>query len=250
MATRATRDLRAVSTRYSILGIRNLLFAIRCSLFALFVLCHPVAAQTPQEVQRTAEQAIRRLDLQTTLPREPERPRVSIQLPAEVLWLVIAVALGVLLYAFRDMIPILGQWGRSGAWSSDDAVPGGVEARAPAVVLGAADDLAAEGRFVEAMHVLLLQSLADIRAGLDEQFAESLTSREILRSTRLSEAGRAPLRDIINRVEWTYFGEHPAALPDYVACRASFNALVQALHGGVPHPSASPPSASYGSAPA
>ena len=161
------------------------------------------------------------------------------------LWLVIAVALGVLLYAFRDMIPMLGRWGRSGAWSSDDAVPGGVEARAPAVVLGAADDLAAEGRFVEAMHVLLLQSLADIRAGLDEQFADSLTSREILRSTRLSEAGRAPLRDIINRVEWTYFGEHPAALPDYVACRASFNALVQALHGGVPHPSAS-----YGSAPA
>ncbi len=162
----------------------------------------------------------------------------------------IAVALGVLLYAFRDMIPMLGRWGRSGAWSSDDAVPGGVEARAPAVVLGAADDLAAEGRFVEAMHVLLLQSLADIRAGLDEQFADSLTSREILRSTRLSEAGRAPLRDIINRVEWTYFGEHPAALPDYVACRASFNALVQALHGGVPHPSASHPSASYGSAPA
>ena len=48
--------------------------------------------------------------------------------------------------------------------------------------------------------------------GLDEQFADSLTSREILRSTRLSDAGRASLRDIVNRVEWTYFGEHPAAL--------------------------------------
>jgi ectoine hydroxylase-related dioxygenase (phytanoyl-CoA dioxygenase family) len=131
------------------------------------------------------------------------------------------------------MLPIL-RWGRGGAWTTDDEAPGEGEARAPAVVLGAADELAAEGRYVEAMHVLLLQGLADIRARLDEQFADSLTSREILRSTKLSDAGRTSLRDIINRVEWTYFGEHPAALPDYVACRASFNALATALHGGVP----------------
>jgi hypothetical protein len=84
------------------------------------------------------------------------------------------------------------------------------------------------------MHVLLLQGLADIRARLDEQFADSLTSREILRSTKLSDAGRISLRDIINRVEWSYFGEHPAAQPDYAACRASFNALATALHGGTP----------------
>jgi hypothetical protein len=159
-------------------------------------------------------------------------------MPGEVLWLVIIVALGVLIYAFRDYIPIW-RWGRGGAWTPDETAVGGGEARAPAAVLGAADDLAAEGRFVEAMHVLLLQSLADIRAGLDEQFADSLTSREILRSsTKLSEAGRTSLRDIINRVEWTYFGEHPAALPDYEACRASFNALIQAMHGRVPQRSA------------
>jgi len=141
------------------------------------------------------------------------------------------IAIGVLLYAFRDMLPTWWR-GQGGAWTADEALAGSVEARTPDVVLGAADDLAAEGRFVEAMHVLLLQGLADIRRGLDEQFADSLTSREILRSTKLAETGRAALRDIVNRVEWTYFGEHPAALPDYAACRASFNALAQALHGG------------------
>ena len=57
-------------------------------------------------------------------------------------------------------------------------------------------------------------------------------------ATKLSEAGRSSLRDIVNRVEWTYFGEHPAALADYVACRASFNALAQALHGNALHGSA------------
>jgi hypothetical protein len=87
--------------------------------------------------------------------------------------------------------------------------------------------------------VLLLQGLADIRQGLDEQFADSLTSREILRHTKLSDTGRAALRDIVSRVEWTYFGDHPAALADYEACRASFNALVQALHGDALHRAAS-----------
>jgi hypothetical protein len=230
MAKKATRDLRAASARHSLL-------AICCALFVHFFLCLPLAAQTPQDVQKTAEQVIRKLDLQTTLPREPEMPRFNFfnfKIPTEVLWLLVAVALGVLIYAFRDYIRI-GQWGRGGAWTPEETAAGASEARTPAVVLGAADDLAAQGRFVEAMHVLLLQSLADIRAGLDEQFADSLTSREILRSsTRLSEAGRAALRDIINRVEWTYFGDYPATLPDYEACRASFNALAQTLNGRVP----------------
>jgi hypothetical protein len=242
MAKRATRDLRAGSIRHSLLAIRDLPFAIRYSLLALFLLCLPLAAQTPQEVQRAADESIRRLDLQTVLPREPEKPRFTIQLPPEVLWLVIAIAIGVLLYSFRDMLPIW-RWGKDGSWTAAETDPGSVEARTPDVVLGAADDLAAKGRFVEAMHVLLLQGLADIRQGLDEQFADSLTSREILRSTRLSEAGRAALRDIVSRVEWTYFGDYPADLADYVACRASFNALVQALHGNALHGNARPGSA-------
>ncbi len=113
-----------------------------------------------------------------------------------------------LLYAFRDMIPLL-RWGKDGDWSSDEFGAGDTEARTPAAALGAADELAAAGRFVEAMHVLLLQGLAEIRQRLDEQFADSLTSREILRSTRLSDAGRSSLRDIVARVELDLF--RPAA---------------------------------------
>jgi hypothetical protein len=188
-----------------------------------------VAAQSPQEIQALAEQVIRRLDLQTEFPVELV-PRPLFTLPAEVLWLVIIIAIGVLLYAFRDLIP---GWRtrRDGGWAADEMDYGGGRAGSPAAALGAADQLAAEGRFVDAMHVLLLHGLATIRERLDEQFADSLTSREILRSTRLSEAGRTSLRDIVSRVELTYFGRQPAALADYVACRASFNALAQTLHG-------------------
>jgi hypothetical protein len=193
-----------------------------------------VAAQTPQEVQRLAEQAIHRLNLQTNFPVVPEPLRFKLpSLPPELFWIVIAAAVAVMLYAFRDLIPIL-RSAQGNDWEATEGGQGDGKVGTPAAALGAADELAAEGRFVEAMHVLLLQGLAAIRVGLAEEFADSLTSREILRRARLSDAGRSSLRDIVDRVELTYFGQRPAALPDYVACRTSFNALNQALHGGAP----------------
>ena len=193
------------------------------------LLAVPVAAQN-QDPRAAAEQAIRRLGLQTELPHDPESRPLRITLPPEALWLIAAIGLGLLLYMFRDMLPALGFAPRGGVDAEEEGI-GGTVARAPEQVLAAADELARQGRFVDAMHVLLLQGLADMRRHLGEQFAESFTSREILRSTKLSEAGRKPLSDIITRVEWTYFGKHPAEREDYLACRASFDALAHALHG-------------------
>jgi hypothetical protein len=51
----------------------------------------------------------------------------------------------------------------------------------------------------------------------------------------LPDGLRAPLREVVGRVEWSYFGEHPAARDDYAACRASFATLAQKLHGEVLH---------------
>jgi hypothetical protein len=201
-----------------------ILFALTFTLFA-----SPLAAQT-QDPRAAAEQAIRRLNLQTELPHDPESRPLRITLPPEALWLIAAIGLALLLYMLRDMLPALG-FASHGDLTADEEGTGGTVARPPEQVLAAADDLAREGRFVDAMHVLLLQGLADIRRHLGEQFADSFTSREILRSTKLSEVGRGPLRDIITRVEWTYFGKHPAEREDYLACRASFDALAHALHG-------------------
>jgi hypothetical protein len=201
------------------------------ALIAVGVCSNPLRAQETPDAQTLAEQAIHRLDLQTELRREPEPSGFKFSLPAETLYLAVIVGVAVLLYAFRDMIPIL-RSGRGGVWDDDEAGSLQTGPRAPEVVLGAADELAAQGRFVEAMHVLLLQALAEIRRRLDEEFADSMTSREILHSKRLSDALRRPLREVVARVEWSYFGEHPAAREDYVACRASFGALTQALHQG------------------
>jgi hypothetical protein len=191
------------------------------------------AAQQQPDAQTLAEQAIHRLDLQTELRREDEPPQLPrLNLPPETVWIAVIVGIIILAYAFRDLIPVL-RAGRGGAWQEDEAASLAAGGPRPAeVVLEAADDLAAQGRFVDAMHVLLLQALADIRRRLDEEFADSLTSREILRSRQLSEVLRRPLREVISRVEWTYFGGHSANRDDYLACRASFSTLAQALLRG------------------
>ena len=190
----------------------------------------PLAAQAQQDTRKLVDESIRRLDLQASIPTvsEPPKAPIQLQLPIEVLWLVIIIAIGIILYAFRDAIPLFGL-GRGGAWTEDEAESAEAKSRSSAATLSAADELAAHGNFVEAMHTLLLQGLAVMRERLNEQFADSLTSREILGSAKLPQDGRTSLRDIVSRVEWTYFGERPASRTDYDACRASFMALNQSL---------------------
>jgi hypothetical protein len=229
---RAERGGCAGSRRRALAAARQAWTATRtaglAAVLALLVIAGPLAAQTAQQVQEAADKAIRRLDLQTEFPRGPEPSNLhfNFKLPPEVLWIVIAVAVGILLYALRDTLLI-----KQGTdWATDEGEIGATHANSEAMVVEAADELAAAGRFVEAMHVLLLQGLAYMRRRLDQQFSDSLTSREILRSTQLSAAARASLRDVVTRVELTYFGTHQAVLADYTACRESFHALTRALH--------------------
>jgi hypothetical protein len=199
----------------------------------LLIWAGPLRAQSSEQVQQAADAAIRRLDLQTEFPRGAEPLSWHLNLPPETLWVVLAIALGILAYAFRDLIPIL-RTGAGGIAQAEESVAGAATPGGQALVIEAADELAARGRFVEAMHLLLLHGLAHIRQRLDQQFSDSLTSREILYSTNLPEAARASLRDVVGRVELTYFGQRPAGLADYTACRESFNALGRALYGSAP----------------
>lgn len=189
-----------------------------------------LGAQTADQAKQASRDVIQRLDLQTELPRPQQEPPPSnwhLRLPQETLWVVAAIALGILLYAFRDLIPA---W-RADAGTAQEEEGGAGEAtsRSPAVILQAADELATRGRFADAMHVLLLYGLQHIRERLGLQFSDSLTSREILKNKGLPGAARTSLRDVVARVELTYFGLQPAGAAEYAACRASFNALERAL---------------------
>jgi hypothetical protein len=201
---------------------------------AVLLAAGPLAAQTAEQAQKAAQDAIRKLDLQTELPQAPPPPASPwhINLPQELVWVVVAIAAGLLLYAFRDVIPTWRQ-STSAAWDEGEGGAGDAATAAPAVVLEAADELAARGRFRDAMHMLLLHGLVHIRERLDLQLSDSLTSREILRNRHLPEGARVSLREVVAQVELTYFGLHPAGASDYAACRQSFNALEAALAAGV-----------------
>jgi hypothetical protein len=176
-----------------------------------------------------AQDAIRRLDLQTEIPDAPKPVHFPLSFPPELLWFIVALAVIILLYSFRDLIPLLRP--RGGELPEADVISAGAMGSDPEVALAAADELARQGRYGDAMHLLLLRSLAQLRVRLEEPFADSLTSREILRSARLPKTAREPLCDVVGRVEWAYFGEHPAEHEDYQACRTSFFAIERALHG-------------------
>jgi hypothetical protein len=204
---------------------RRLSRAIPAALLAASLVFGPALGQAP-DPEKAARDSIRALDLQTELPHERKSEPINLRLPQEVVWLLLACGAAFILYTLRDSFTF---WRRGDDWTEAgvDGQPGG--ARSDADALASADDLARQGRFVDAMHILLLQSLADIRRRLGIEFADSLTSREIVRGTRLPPQGRTSLREIVAAVEWTYFGGYPAALADYTACRKSFEALRHAL---------------------
>jgi Domain of unknown function (DUF4129) len=184
------------------------------------------SAQSP-DPDKAARDSIRALDLQTDLPHQRSIEPIKLELPPELVWVLLACGAAFVLYAMRDSLVWRRRAGDDWGEAGEGSPAGG--ARSDADALAAADDLAAQGRFVDAMHTLLLQSLADIRRRLGIEFADSLTSREILRGTRLPPHGRVSLRAIVAAVELTYFGGYPAALADYSVCRKSFEDLRRAL---------------------
>jgi hypothetical protein len=200
---------------------------------AAIPLSGPVSAQSPDRVERAVQDSIRSLGLQTELPGKVEPLKtLKIPIPEEVVWLALICVAALIAYSLRDTLRIRLGWTKSG-WETP--IDGDAVATAGEIDgLAAADRLSSEGRFVDAMHMLLLQSLADIRRQPGEQFADSLTSREILRGARLTSPALTSLRDIIAAVERTYFGGYPAEHSDYAACRRSFEVLRSTLRGGAP----------------
>lgn len=187
------------------------------------------AAFATTSLGQIASETIHRLDLQTELPRETPLP--SFQIPPAVFWGAVILAAAILVYFIVREVSGHLMPARRGGWDEADGTAQPTAGSEGAAATVAADALAREGRFVEAMHELLLQSLAAIRRWRGAEIADSLTSREILRRVPLSEAARSPLGDLVARVEWSYFGRHPAGPAEYQSCRLSFDRLRAALAG-------------------
>jgi len=81
--------------------------------------------------------------------------------------------------------------------------------------LGDADRLAAQGRYAEAVHVLLLQTTGQLAERFRVPLQPSRTSREILRVLPLKTELREPLADLVRMVERSLFGGAAVGPADY-----------------------------------
>jgi hypothetical protein len=197
------------------------------------VLAAEINSTEPDPIAEAVANTKRALELQLTLPhqatKDDEGESWHLNIPKEVFWIAAAGFATVLAYLLMGIVPGWRQrddqdWGMG---SFGDA-PSGQTASAS---LAMADALAEQGRFVEAMHILLLHCLDEMKRRLKVDIADSLTSREIVRRAHLPDQAAVALKGIVIRVESSYFGDHPAGRPDYLSCRGRYEELVTLLSG-------------------
>jgi len=97
-------------------------------------------------------------------------------------------------------------------------------------LLEEADRLAREGRFSEAVRVLLHRSIEDIERAFPLSVHIAMTSREISRIEPLSAHGRNVFSGIAHAVETSLFGGAPLDAARYAQCRSAYEAF--AFEGG------------------
>jgi Domain of unknown function (DUF4129) len=110
--------------------------------------------------------------------------------------------------------------------------PGG--GQAPALFdapLQDAQALAREGRYAEAIHVLLLRTFEQLLRGRGVPVAPGWTSREVLERASYPGPAREALAGLVGAVETCTFAGRPASEEDYLICADRFRQLAATLGG-------------------
>ena len=99
---------------------------------------------------------------------------------------------------------------------------------AVAALLTEIDALADKGEYDEAVHLLLVRSVADINAFRPDLVRLHYSAREILSHPLLPEAARPAFRAIVEWVEKSYFAGLRVGKAGFDACRAAYVDFVRA----------------------
>jgi len=138
-------------------------------------------------------------------------------------WAAIALLVGLILYfVVRELLRYYRKEASGGNTAADvvpDWRPPVARARA---LLGDADRLAAEGRYAEAIHLLLFRSIEEIDAKRPHAVKPALTSRDILDLQALPSVARQSLSRLVTAVEWSFFGGRAVDAADFSACRRAY----------------------------
>lgn len=137
---------------------------------------------------------------------------------------IVVVAAGVLYFLFGEAIRV--RFGKSGKGKVDDAddvlVDLRPDAHAARSLLEEADALARDGKFAEAVHLLLFRSIDDIQQRLEGGVPRSLTAREIGGLRNLPERAKRALGPIIAIVEHSFFGGRNVDAAGWKTARDSY----------------------------
>jgi hypothetical protein len=189
----------------------------------------------PDSIHRAHDALLRHKDLQFDFPRFdlPEAPGWVTWLAhwfqklgpvIEILfWVTGAIALAVVLYyvgrylirmRFPEKLKVQDIRTAMEEWR-----PTMAQARA---LLGDADALANEGKYAEAVHLLLLRSIEDFERFRPRVVKRSHTAREIEQLGAMPMTVRAAFAGIMKVVEKSRFGFYEVTREDWVRCRADY----------------------------
>ncbi|ALJ16143.1 DUF4129 domain-containing protein [Sphingopyxis macrogoltabida] len=144
-----------------------------------------------------------------------------------ILWVGAALLLLFILYHF---VPAFAEWvdrlrfGRRRAAAEENQV-GQAEAGAARALLAEADALAAEGRFAEAIHLLLYRSVEDIEGRRPGLVRPAMTSRELAEAHDLPGVARDAFSRIARAVEISLFGGRSIDAGAWDQCRSAYAEL-------------------------
>jgi hypothetical protein len=144
-----------------------------------------------------------------------------------IFWAGIAILAALVVYAIvREVARRLPQSADAAKAEEDVPVPAYRPATARArALLEEADRLAAEGRYGEAVRVLLHRSIEDMEEAYPTAIVPSMTSREISTLDYLSREGRTTFVKIAQAVERSLFAGRPLTQDHYTDCRSAYESF-------------------------
>lgn len=138
-------------------------------------------------------------------------------------WGLLALVVGAIIYFIvREFTDFRFPWQKKKAGDDEDET-GWTPDTAPArALLAEADALAAQGRYGEAAHLILLRSVEDIEKRKPDILKPSSTSREIAVTQSLPEKARATFGLIARHVEASLFGGLALDADGWNQCRDAY----------------------------
>jgi len=150
---------------------------------------------------------------------EPIGRAIGLSWPTIQMVLIALAALLVLYILWKLLGPLITGLRNRPPAAAPDWTPGRAEAQA---LLEDADRLAAEGRYDEAVHLLLQRSVGHIAEARPDWLRPASTAREITAIPALSDRARKAFGEIATRVERSLFALRALGAEDWRAARAAY----------------------------